>query len=162
MLEVNQLTKSYPLRGKQAMPVVQVDTFCIQSGETLAMYGESGSGKRPSLIFGGNSLPDEGSICLDGKELSVLSENQRDLLRARSIGYVFQSFHLLQGCTALENVLLAMSFAGNVEREWAEEMITRVGLKERMHHKPGRVVGRAATTGGLGSFLGESSQSFAG
>ena len=140
MLEVNQLTKSYPLRGKQAMPVVQVDTFCIQSGETLAMYGESGSGKTTFLnLLAGILLPDEGSICLDGTELSVLSESQRDLLRARSIGYVFQSFHLLQGCTALENVLLAMSFAGNVEREWAEEMITRVGLKERMHHKPGEL-----------------------
>tara|TARA_E500000178_G_scaffold356407_1_gene434047 strand:- start:7012 stop:7695 length:684 start_codon:yes stop_codon:yes gene_type:complete len=140
MLEVNQLIKSFQSIGNQSTPVVRVESFSIHSGETLAMHGESGSGKTTFLnLLSGILSPDQGSISLNGTELCRLSENQKDIQRARTIGYVFQSFHLLKSCTALENVLLAMSFAGRVEREWAEEMLSRVGLKDRLHYKPGEL-----------------------
>ena len=101
MLEVNQLIKSFQSIGNQSTPVVRVESFSIHAGETLAMQGESGSGKTTFLnLISGILSPDQGSISLNGKELCGLSENQRDMQRARTIGYVFQSFHLLQSCTA--------------------------------------------------------------
>ena len=80
MLEVNQLIKSFQSIGNQSTPVVQVESFSIHSGETLAMHGESGSGKTTFLnLLSGILSPDQGSISLNGTELCGLSENQRDI-----------------------------------------------------------------------------------
>ena len=101
------------------------------------MKGESGSGKTTFLhLLAGILKPDEGSIVLDGKEVSGMSEGARDRLRAESIGYVFQSFNLLQGFTCLENVLLATSFAGKVKKAWAKDLLDRVGLSPRADYYP--------------------------
>ena len=83
--------------------------------------------------------PDEGSIIMDGMEVSQLSESARDRLRANSLGYVFQSFNLLQGFTCLENVMLAMSFSGQAKKPWANELLGRVGLSNRMDYYPGQL-----------------------
>ena len=100
------------------------------------MKGESGSGKTTFLhLLAGILKPDEGSIVLDGKEVSGMSEGARDRLRAESIGYVFQSFNLLQGFTCLENVLLATSFAGKVKKAWAKDLLD-CGLSPRADYYP--------------------------
>ena len=88
-------------------------------------------------LIAGLLTPDDGNIRFQGLDLQELKESRRDFLRATSIGYIFQSFHLLQSCTALENLLIAMSFAGQVDEDQAKEMLDRVGLKDRMNHKPG-------------------------
>jgi putative ABC transport system ATP-binding protein len=101
------------------------------------MKGESGSGKTTFLhLLAGILKPNEGSIILDGTEVSQLSESARDRLRAESIGYVFQSFNLLQGFTCLENVLLAMSFSKQAKKPWAKELLERVGLSARTDYYP--------------------------
>src|SRR4051812_16526039 len=101
------------------------------------MAGQSGSGKTTLLhLIAGISTPDSGSIKLNGIEISTLPEPKRDALRAQSIGYIFQTFNLLPGYTSLENVLLAMSFAGHVDRDRAEMLLTRVGLGDRLKYRP--------------------------
>ena len=76
------------------------------------------------------------AFLLDGFEVAHLSESSRDRLRAHTIGYVFQSFNLLQGFTCQENVLLAMSFSGQADRMWAKKLLERVGLSQRMDYYP--------------------------
>ena len=137
MLEIRNLTKSFNRGEDSQIPVVRVEELSIESGEMIAMHGKSGSGKTTFLnLIAGILLPDQGEILLNGIELTRLSEDQRDHIRAGSIGYVFQSFHLLQGLTVLENILLAMSFAGEFDKKQAMGMLNRVGLGERMDHKP--------------------------
>jgi len=137
MLEIRNLTKSFNRGEDSQIPVVRVEELSIESGEMIAMHGKSGSGKTTFLnLIAGILLPDQGKILLNGIELTRLSEDQRDRIRAGSIGYVFQSFHLLQGLTVLENILLAMSFAGEFDKKQAMGMLNRVGLGERMDHKP--------------------------
>ena len=137
MLEIKNLTKSFSRGEDSQIPVVRVEELSIECGEMIAMHGKSGSGKTTFLnLIAGILLPDQGKIFLNGIELTRLSEDQRDRTRAGSIGYVFQSFHLLQGLTVLENILLAMSFAGEFDKKQAMGMLNRVGLGERMDHKP--------------------------
>ncbi|MBT3637821.1 MAG: ABC transporter ATP-binding protein [Opitutae bacterium] len=136
-LEVRCLKKSFPSPEGGKTLVVDVDKFSLQFGTQSGMKGESGSGKTTFLhLVAGILKPDQGEILLDGREVSKLSESARDRLRAESIGYVFQSFNLLQGFTCLENVLLASSFAGQVKKPWAKELLDRVGLSQRMHYYP--------------------------
>jgi putative ABC transport system ATP-binding protein len=101
------------------------------------MSGESGSGKTTLLhLIAGILKPDSGSIMLAGQEMSALGEPARDRLRATAIGYIFQTFNLLQGYTCLENVLLGMSFGPGADREFARALLTRVGLDQRLQHHP--------------------------
>ena len=137
MLRIENLKKNYRDGEGKSIPVVDVSDFFLEHGSTLALYGESGTGKTTFLnLIAGILVPDYGTLEFAGRYLHELSENQRDQLRAKSIGYIFQSFHLLQGCTALENLLVAMSFAGKVDSLRAKELLKVVGLAERMHHKP--------------------------
>jgi ABC-type lipoprotein export system ATPase subunit len=138
MLSISNLKKSFQLPGEIFLPVVRIEDFVLGKKEMVAIHGTSGSGKTTFLhLIAGLLTPDDGSIRLQGLDLQELKESRRDFLRATSIGYIFQSFHLLQSCTALENLLIAMSFAGQVNVDEAKEMLERVGLKDRMNHKPG-------------------------
>ena len=85
------------------------------------------------------ALADAGRVLVAGEDMVSVSESTRDRLRARHVGYVFQTFHLLQGYTALENVLLAMAFAGSVDERAARELLGRVGLDERVDYRPGQL-----------------------
>ena len=101
------------------------------------MTGTSGSGKTTFLnIASGILAPDAGVVTVAGTPITLLSEAQRDRFRAQTIGFVFQTFNLLQGFTALENVLLGMLFAGKTDRTRAEVLLERVGLKDRQNYMP--------------------------
>jgi putative ABC transport system ATP-binding protein len=137
LLEIQQLRKSFPLPGGKPRNVIRIDRFQLGFGEEVAVDGESGSGKSTLLnLIAGILTPDSGRVVVDGQEVSALSESARDRWRAATVGYVFQSFNLLQGFTCLENVLLAMSFGPGVDRARAEELLRHVGLGEHLHHRP--------------------------
>ncbi|HVU15677.1 MAG TPA: ABC transporter ATP-binding protein [Candidatus Didemnitutus sp.] len=137
MLSVTGLRKSYrqPDGGEHA--VVAVGHFELPAGSHRALRGESGSGKTTFLnLLAGILVPDAGSVEIDGRNLSGLGEAGRDRARAELIGYIFQTFNLLQGHTVLENVELGMAFGRGVDRARAVALLGRVGLGERMHHFP--------------------------
>jgi putative ABC transport system ATP-binding protein len=119
------------------LTVVDVPVFEMEARAQVALSGESGSGKTTFLnLIAGILTPDSGSVRLDGVELSALSEAARDRTRATAIGYIFQTFNLLQGYTCLENVLLGMSFGPGPDRARAESLLRRVGLGDRLGHYP--------------------------
>ena len=137
LLEIQQLRKSFPHPDGTAHVVIQVDRLELGAGEELAVAGESGSGKSTLLnLIAGILTPDRGRVALDGREISTLSEPARDRWRAATVGYVFQSFNLLQGYSCLENVLLAMAFGPGADRDRAEKLLRRVGLGDRLLHRP--------------------------
>jgi ABC-type lipoprotein export system ATPase subunit len=137
LLEIQQLRKSFPHPDGTERLVIQVDRFDLAAGEELAVAGDSGSGKSTFLnLIAGILTPDSGRILMEGQEVSDLSEPARDRWRAANVGYVFQSFNLLQGYTCLENVLLAMGFGPGVDRGRAEELLRHVGLGDHLLHRP--------------------------
>lgn len=137
LLEIESLRKTYRAPDGQPHCVVSVSRFELKASQQLALRGESGSGKTTFLhLIAGIVKPDSGRIQLDGRTMSELNEPSRDRLRAQSIGYIFQTFNLLQGHTALENVLLGMAFGVGENRGRAAELLRRVGLGDRLHHLP--------------------------
>jgi putative ABC transport system ATP-binding protein len=138
LLEITNLTKTYARPGGGAAHrVVDVAAFALAAGEQRALRGESGSGKTTFLnLIAGILAPDSGSIRLDGRNVAALGEAQRDRLRAGTIGYIFQTFNLLQGHTVLENVELGMAFGRGVEPARAAALLQRVGLGDKLGHHP--------------------------
>ena len=112
--------------------------FSLAPRETAAIVGASGSGKSTLLsIIAGLDTPSRGTVKLAGEDLFVLDEDARAELRARKVGFVFQSFQLLGNLTALENVMLPLELAARKDaRKAATEMLGRVGLSERLGHYP--------------------------
>ncbi len=132
LLAVHGLSKAY---GDHR--VVDVAEFSLAAGAQVALRGESGSGKTTFLhLLAGILAPDAGRIELAGRDVTALGEAARDRLRAEAIGYIFQTFNLLQGHTVLENVELGMAFGRDVDRAHAEALLRRVGLGDRLHHFP--------------------------
>jgi putative ABC transport system ATP-binding protein len=138
MLLLKDVKKSYVEPDGTRLPILHVPRLELAAGEQVVIRGRSGCGKTTLLhSIAGISRIDSGSIQLDGVDLARLPEVGRDKFRARNLGYVFQTFNLLQGFSALENVLLGMSFTGQkVDRRWALELLERVGLSHRLSHKP--------------------------
>lgn len=140
ILEIENLKKSYRSPDGETVEVIDVPAFGLESGEQIALSGESGSGKTTFLnLVAGILRPDSGRILLDGEDLTTLSEPERDRQRAEKIGYIFQTFNLLQGYTALENVLLGMMFGKGADREFARGLLERVGLGDRTGYKPAQL-----------------------
>jgi putative ABC transport system ATP-binding protein len=115
----------------------------ITSGESVAIVGASGSGKSTLLaILAGLDTPTAGKVQLESADLFSLDEDARAELRGRTMGFVFQSFQLLPGWTALENVMLPLELSGRKDAdEQAREVLARVGLGERLHHYPKHLSG---------------------
>jgi putative ABC transport system ATP-binding protein len=136
LLEISSLKKSF--RGPEGLQlIVDVSRFELAEKAQVALAGESGSGKTTLLhLIAGILAPDSGSIKLNGVELATLSEGERDRLRAQNIGYIFQTFNLLPGYTSIQNVLLGMSFGPGTDRAFAEQLLKRVGLGDRLNHYP--------------------------
>lgn len=117
-------------------------TFCLRAGESLAITGASGSGKSTLLgLLAGLDTPTSGQVNLLGQSLFSLDEDGRAALRAQSIGFVFQSFHLLPNLNALENVMLPLELAGRDALKTATALLTQVGLGDRLDHFPATLSG---------------------
>jgi putative ABC transport system ATP-binding protein len=129
--------------GDADLVILRDIELAVTQGEAVAVVGASGSGKSTLLaLLAGLDTPTTGEVLLDGKELYRLDEDARAELRGRSVGFVFQSFQLLQGLTALENVMLPLEIMEkeNAERD-ARDMLARVGLSERLQHYPRHLSG---------------------
>jgi len=137
LLNIENLRKCFGTPDGSVMTVVDVPSFSLESGQQTALCGTSGAGKTTFLnLIAGILQPDEGRIELDGCLISEANEAERDRLRARTIGYIFQTFNLLQGYSCIENVLLGMSFGPGADRSRASELLERVGLGQRLDHFP--------------------------
>jgi putative ABC transport system ATP-binding protein len=112
----------------------------IEPGELVALYGPSGSGKTTLLLLAaGLMAPDSGSVLFDGRDVGWMSESESATYRRRDVGFVFQSFHLMPGSTALENALIKLPISGYTVREAREKTapwLERVGLGDRLDHRP--------------------------
>ncbi|MCM0612335.1 ATP-binding cassette domain-containing protein [Marinobacter sediminum] len=142
MLRVDNLTHRVSLET-DTLTILQGVSLEINRGESVAIVGRSGSGKTTLLgLLAGLDTPSEGTVELDGSVISNLSEDERAKLRARRVGFVFQSFQLLPALTALENVMLPLELAGMEEPEKrARDLLERVGLGERLYHTPRQLSG---------------------
>jgi putative ABC transport system ATP-binding protein len=118
-------------------------SFSIRSGESVAVVGPSGAGKSTLLaLLAGLDLPTEGHVVLNGSNLGELDEDGRARIRAESVGFVFQSFHLVPSLNALENVMLPLELAGARDaRKTAHSIIEQVGLEDRWRHYPAQLSG---------------------
>jgi putative ABC transport system ATP-binding protein len=125
------------------LAVLKDVSFKVPAGGTCAIVGRSGSGKTTLLgILAGLDTPSSGSVCLGQEELTSMSEDERAGLRGRSIGFVFQSFHLLDHLTALKNVMLPMELKGMPDaKARAQAFLTKMGLKDRTDHLPKQLSG---------------------
>ncbi|MEM7475575.1 MAG: ABC transporter ATP-binding protein [Planctomycetota bacterium] len=138
MLNLADVIKSFRLPDKTNLKILDVPKFVVDEGEQVVLIGESGGGKTTLLnCIAGITKVDSGFISIDGVPIAGRSETGRDKVRASKYGYVFQTFNLLPGFTALENVRLGMTFAaGRHNLARAKELLDRVGLSDRIHHKP--------------------------
>ena len=140
-LVLKDVRKSYREPDGTPLPILNVSEFTLQTGEQAALLGPSGGGKTTLLnVIAGITMPDSGAVTIDGVDITRLHEVGRDRFRAQKIGFVFQTFNLLPAFSALENVLLGMSFSGKrVDRRRALELLEKVGLSHRLHHRPARM-----------------------
>jgi ABC-type lipoprotein export system ATPase subunit len=138
MLHLKDVQKSLVQPDGSPLPILDIADFHVAAGEQMVLVGRSGCGKTTLLhVIAGISRPDRGKVRIDDWDITLMPEAERDRFRAERIGYVFQTFNLLRGFTALENVLLAMRFTGRrPDRSRARHILQRVGLGHRMTHKP--------------------------
>jgi ABC-type lipoprotein export system ATPase subunit len=137
-LRLQKVKKSYLEPDGRRLSILGIDSYHLQAGEQAVLVGRSGCGKTTLLhVIAGISRPDSGHVVIDGLDITRLPEAGVDRFRAEKIGYIFQTFNLMQGFTALENVLLGMTFArGRNDPHRARDLLQRVGLGHRLHHKP--------------------------
>ncbi|WP_189329780.1 ABC transporter ATP-binding protein [Actinoplanes ianthinogenes] len=141
MIELNEVTKTYP-GGVTALRAVDLT---VEPGELIAIVGPSGSGKSTMLhMIGTLDRPTSGAIRIDGHDVAALTDRQLSALRARSIGFVFQQFHLAPGRNAVANVADGLLYSGVPKKERerrAEAALIRVGLGDRLGHRPHQLSG---------------------
>lgn len=137
LISVSHLYKSVT-DATGTLDILRDIDFTLMPQETVAIVGASGSGKSTLLtIMAGLDTPTRGTVHLAGQDMFALDEDQRAAMRAKHIGFVFQSFQLLAPLTALENVMLPLELAGHSDpKPLARDMLARVGLAERLNHYP--------------------------
>ena len=142
MIQISSVHKVYRM-GQVEVPALRGVSLTIEPGEFVAIMGPSGSGKSTLMhILGLLDVPDSGSYRLLGKEVSGLTEDELAVLRGKSVGFVFQQFHLLPRATALENVTLPLLYAPNgADPTWPRRLLEEVGLGARLSHKPSELSG---------------------
>ncbi len=138
MLKLKDVKKSFRQPDGAELKILLLDEFNVAVGEQVVVMGQSGCGKTTLLhIVAGISRPTAGKVKIDGWDITLMDEAECDQFRAEHIGYVFQTFNLLPGFTALENVLLGMTFGkGRADPVRARHLLDRVGLSHRLTHKP--------------------------
>ncbi len=142
ILEAKDLSKTYQTGG-QSLTVLNSINFGIKKGDTMSIVGPSGSGKTTLLgLCAGLDTPSTGSVSLAGIKLNDLNEDDRAYVRNQYVGFIFQNFQLLPTLSALENVTIPLELRGekNTEKR-AKELLSRVGLEERLHHYPAQLSG---------------------
>jgi putative ABC transport system ATP-binding protein len=142
VLAANNVTKQVS-SPEGTLTILSDVSFAIDRGDSVAIVGASGAGKSTLLaLLAGLDLPTRGEIWLDSHNLTSLDEDGRAAVRAASVGFVFQSFHLVPSLNALENVMLPLELAGNDNpRETANTIMQKVGLGERWSHYPSQLSG---------------------
>jgi putative ABC transport system ATP-binding protein len=141
-VRADKLTKSVP-SGDETLTILHEVSFSVNAGETLAIVGASGSGKSTLLgLLAGLDTPTSGSVELAGEAITSLDEDGRARVRAKSVGFVFQSFQLLPHLTALENTMLPLELAARANAAaLAKSLLERVGLGARLQHYPKHLSG---------------------
>ena len=142
MLDVRAITKTVATQEGD-LDILKPISLCVGAGDSLAITGASGSGKSTLLgILAGLDVPTTGEVFLNGNCLTQLDEEGRAKVRAENVGFIFQSFQLLPGLTALENVMLPLELGGNKQaKKLATEFLSRVGLEHRLKHYPQQLSG---------------------
>ncbi|PCI73206.1 MAG: hypothetical protein COB38_01450 [Gammaproteobacteria bacterium] len=142
MLKIEELNKIVAT-GESSLQILKDISFSLQKGKSLAIVGESGSGKTTLLgLLAGLDKPTSGKVSIDGNSIFEMSEDERALVRKNSVGFVFQSFQLIEGLTALENVMMPLELRGDMNaKEKALSQLEQVGLSERVHHFPNQLSG---------------------
>ena len=144
IIKIQNAWKTYQM-GKVNVHALRGLNLEIYNHEFVAIQGPSGSGKSTAMnLVGCLDIPSKGSIFLDGKDISLMSESDLAQIRGKKIGFIFQKFNLINTLTAIENVMLPMTFQGYDEDERydrAKELLELVELGDRMHHKPNEMSG---------------------
>jgi putative ABC transport system ATP-binding protein len=143
MIEASDVRKTFA-SGSSNIEVLKGIDLSVRKGEVVAIEGPSGSGKSTFLgLLAGFDSPTQGSIKIDGAEITCMSEDQLAILRGRKLGFVFQSYNLIPTLTAEENVLLPMELRGDVTRPQLRtgELLAAVGLESRASHYPAQLSG---------------------
>ena len=148
VIESQNLSKSLPVSASEKLQILDQINITVNQGESVAITGASGSGKTTLLgLLAGLDIPSEGEVNLLGEGLSGLDEDQRATLRLGNVGFVFQSFHLMDNLTALENVMLPLELDNKASlkivdiRQRANDALQQVGLAERTTHLPTQLSG---------------------
>ena len=140
LLTITDLQKAYISPEGSQTHIIDIPHFEMEEGSQIALRGTSGVGKTTFLnLIAGILGADSGRIIVADEEMTALSESGRDKLRASHIGYIFQTFNLLAGYTALENVMLGMMFGKGIDADFAGHLLERVGLGDRMDYRPSQL-----------------------